>query len=453
MCSVTGAWALDDGAGPLGIRHFPDVMNAARERGRDSAGWMVDDVVARHTSDPWLGELAADAYRVMRQALANNRAEPTTEWVQDKAPEDVQPYHHRGWWVVHNGTIANDRELAHQLGIPAPRIDSMVLPHLLAACNPGGTLSGFTAALASVTGSFALLAYHEPTDAFFYAVNYKPLFVERVGGGYLFASLPHHLPGYGQLGHEPTKVPPYTAGRIARDGTVEQRDLLPAPTATTPAIVVCSGGLDSTVVATVMAQTRPTTLLHFTYGARAQEREGVAVAAIARELGCELLVVDATPLFTEVIGASRLTSTKPTELADGEAGAELAWEWVPARNLIMLSMATGIAEARGAEVVALGNNLEESGAYPDNEQEFIRTLNRALPNAVNLGKRVQLAEPVGNLMKHEIVRLGLEVGAPLGLAWSCYDGGELHCGSCGPCYMRRRAFEMNGEADPVVYAG
>src|SRR5205085_6785589 len=101
--------------------------------------------------------------------------------------------------------------------------------------------------------------------------------------------------------------------------------------------------------------------------------------------------------------------------------------------------------------IALGNNLEESGAYPDNEQEFIRALNVVMPNAVQEGRSVRFTEPVGNLMKHEIVKLGLEVGAPLDLTYSCYRGGELHCGRCGPCFMRHNAFRMNGAVDPLPY--
>ncbi len=78
--------------------------------------------------------------------------------------------------------------------------------------------------------------------------------------------------------------------------------------------------------------------------------------------------------------------------------------------------------------------------------EFIRLLNKVMPYAVGPNKHVELLMPVGgHLVKHEIVKLGLEVGAPLHLTWSCYDnGGERHCGRCGPCYMRRWAFRING---------
>src|SRR5690606_33507886 len=77
--------------------------------------------------------------------------------------------------------------------------------------------------------------------------------------------------------------------------------------------------------------------------------------------------------------------------------------------------------------------------------------NDLLPFAVADGKRVTLLEPVGALTKREIVARALELGAPVDLTWSCYDAGDFHCGQCGPCYMRRVAFQMAGVPDPIGY--
>jgi len=118
---------------------------------------------------------------------------------------------------------------------------------------------------------------------------------------------------------------------------------------------------------------------------------------------------------------------------------------------VFYSVAIAIAEAYDFDAVASGVNLEESGAYPDNEMEFVRLLSKVAPYAVRPNKKVELLMPVGNLVKHEIVRLGVEIGAPLHLTWSCYEGGEKHCGKCGPCYMRKWAFKINGLKDPVEY--
>lgn len=173
-----------------------------------------------------------------------------------------------------------------------------------------------------------------------------------------------------------------------------------------------------------------------------------AVQAIAAHLNAPLHILE-TDVLAKIGGSSLLTNGN---IASGEAGAEFAHEWCPARNLVLASLATAMAEAHGYTAIALGNNLEESGAYPDNEQAFIHALNTVMPNAVADGKHVRFIQPVGNLMKHQIVSLGLKVNAPLHLTWSCYKDGPKHCGDCGPCYMRRKAFTMNNATDPVEYA-
>jgi 7-cyano-7-deazaguanine synthase len=189
-------------------------------------------------------------------------------------------------------------------------------------------------------------------------------------------------------------------------------------------------------------------LLHFQYGSRAEGPEHAAIMAVAAHL--------AIPLHTIPMGIYDPKDSpllrNDSDIAGGEAGAEFAHEWVPARNLVMLSLATAYAEANGFETIILGNNLEEAGAYPDNEPEFINRFNDLLPFAVGDGKRVRVVMPVGNLMKHEIVALGEQLGAPMGLTWSCYRNGPIHCGKCGPCFMRRTAYTINGLKDPLQYA-
>lgn len=191
-------------------------------------------------------------------------------------------------------------------------------------------------------------------------------------------------------------------------------------------------------------------LLHFSYGARASGPEADRVPRIAEALGAEhdRLVIG----YEKLAGGSPLLDDV-SEIAGSVAGAEYAHEWVPARNLVMISSAVAYAEANGFHYVALGNNLEESGAYPDNEEQFTHLLDLVCDYAVHEGYFVRIVSPVGHLMKHEIVALGARLGVPWHLTWSCYQGGDRHCGRCGPCYMRRTAFERNGLSDPVMEGG
>jgi 7-cyano-7-deazaguanine synthase len=314
--------------------------------------------------------------------------------------------------------------------------------------------------LKEVVGSYALAVgrYYGAGSQLVLATNYRPIHLVRDGRTVFFASqLDYVYESPERLGLPSFTVPPYTLVSFHTSPSNDEW----APTYTslrttnprTPrALVVCSGGLDSTVAATQMREDGyEVTLLHYSYGCRAEQRERAAVEQVAAALGADVLHVDLRHLFTQVIGGSPLTNTSDA-IAGGEAGAEYAHEWVPARNLIMLSIAIDIAEAHDYTCVVLGNNLEEAGAYPDNEQEFIRLLNQVVPYAVADGKELSLSMPVGTLVKHEIVALGHKLGAPVALSWSCYNAGTVHCGECGPCYMRRHAHTMAGLVDPTEYA-
>ena len=393
-------------------------------------------------------------------AISNCRAEPTTEFVKEKQLRDVQPYTVGDWTVVHNGTIANDKELIAQYGLEVETlIDSAVLPALLDKQLGEHFDQGAVTDLLfnDVVGSFAVAITHalHPSHMFL-ACNYKPLYLgyHRDDKYWIFSSQKEYIVGNsltGQLANPISVIPmpAYSTCMLSRDMEPRQvvfDSLYPYKvTSNKKALVVCSGGLDSTVVAAKAIQEGyEVTLLHFLYSCRAEDKEKQAILDIAEYLKCEYMFVT-TDMFKNVIKGSPLTNTATTEFADGVAGAEFAHEWIPARNLIMLSIATGIAESHGFGTIMLGNNLEESGAYPDNEMEFINRLNDVLPYAVAANKRVRIEMPVGNLMKHEIVKLGLGLNAPMHLTWSCYNSGDKECGNCGPCFMKHTAFKINGE--------
>lgn len=458
MCAIVGA-IIKNIYSRSDLKEINEILahiwKASHERGRDGRGYYINsftDMIASESTKfincsdgsdsapPQLTEMHMRGTAI----IGNLRAEPTTEYVQNKNRDDQQPYFAGRWAIVHNGTIANDKELRTNR-VPT-KIDSAAIVEQLDLLNNTADRFGtFYNTIKGLKGSYAILANHasEP-DTLYVAVNYRPIWYARTEYGIFFASARHYFPE----GLVPQMVHPYTVNEFTAYGKHVEFTLYKHKT-TDKALVVCSGGLDSVVSATYAqrAMGMDVHLIHFLYGCRAEGHEIDAIKAVANELKCELTLF---PLNVYAKGDSPLLDAD-AQFAGGEEGAEFAHEWVPARNLLLLSVATAFAEARGIETIVLGNNLEEAGAYPDNEPEFIAKFNDLLPFAVGDGKRMRVIMPVGNLMKHEIVALGNEYKAPMHLTWSCYRNGEKHCGKCGPCYMRKTAFRINNLPEVIEY--
>lgn len=436
---------------------------AAEDRGRDSYGIISfyrdqKPSIFRRLGKPslsikdWTGAVVQSTTVVIN----NNRAEPTPEYVKDKSDQDIQPFGEQ-IFVTHNGIIANDHELQREYDLHRQSsIDSAIIPPLLEHLWDGST-EGLQAILREkLLGSYALaiVSSRKPMELYL-ACNYKPLFLEydRQNRTLFFSSLESYFGTGHILDSNPVReVKPYSLLHLDSGRGLEEVSLWRHNSAIDrKALVVCSGGLDSTVSAKLMKDRGyDVTLLHFRHGQRAEAKESRAVNKIAKMLGVQTFFFD-TDTFKKIGHSTLLDSLKEiTTREEGVSGAEFAHEWVPARNLIFLSIATGIAEAYGYGVIATGINLEEAGAYPDNEMIFNIKLSHLLPHATQFQKRVKVEMPVGNLMKHEIVQLGLEINAPLNLTWSCYEGGDNHCGKCGPCFMRLKAFEINDRPDPLL---
>ena len=470
MCGIGGVILTNEARSGVRLAHIrqklADLANQAIQRGRDSVGFAMlspNGVINRKWIEPDVrltpGDFPIDhEHRDAAVVILSRRAEPTTEWVSDKRPDDVHPFTGRGWWAVHNGTIANDKELRRDYDIQtATPIDSAVIPFMLAKCKNAEEIQ--ETLRSKIIGSFALAFFHEnDPNVLWLATNYQPLSIcyDKNDGALYFASLADYFPSESPTsGILATSVEPYTLMRVSRVNgkfTTEKWSLASQPKKS--ALVICSAGLDSTTAAGWAKHNGyDVHLLHFLYKCRAESKESAAIPKIAEALGCDYTFIR-TDFFKDVIGHSRLTETDAELMkeGDGVASAELAYEWVPARNLVMLSIATAFAEAHGYGYIMLGNNIEESGAYSDNTQLFTKRFRDILPVAVNLGTVVDLLEPVGHLTKREIVALAREVKAPLQYSWSCYESTEKHCGKCGPCFMRRNAFKMNGLIDPQPYA-
>lgn len=453
MCAIIGA-VLRPTATPFELARIHNVLDyiwqTSHARGRDGRGYAVNssnlavmdfhrDIQRKGEAPTQYPQLAGSFYSAT--VIGNLRAEPTTEFVHSKSKTDQQPYSLGKWAIVHNGTIANDKALRTG-GLPTT-IDSAAIVEQLE--DKHGTFGDFADVVRSLRGSFAILATHsEHTDRLWVAANYRPIWYIVTELGVFFASAREYLPSE----YPANMLQPYTIAAFNAHGMTHSESLYTSKEGD-KALVVCSGGMDSVVSAVYAQQTlgMDVHLIHFLYGSRAEGPEVVAVKAVAEAMGVPLTLF---PLNVYSKGDSPLLDPD-SKVAGGEAGAEFAHEWVPARNLLLLSVATAFAEARGIDTIVLGNNLEEAGAYPDNEPEFIARFNDLLPFAVGDGKRMKVLMPVGNYMKHEIVALGVALGAPLHLTWSCYRASEHHCGTCGPCYMRRTAFAINNIPEVITY--
>lgn len=217
-------------------------------------------------------------------------------------------------------------------------------------------------------------------------------------------------------------------------------------------VVVASGGMDSTAAMALYAARRhQLTAVTLNYGQR-HVREIDAAADVARFYGAEHVVAD-LPGLGQLLAGSSLTSLDMDVPFGHYAEPSMAATVVPNRNAILANVAVGIAVARKADAVALGVHSGDHPIYPDCRPAFIDALNVCVREATDGYHTPAVEAPFVHWTKTEVAAVAHQLGAPLGLTWSCYLGGEVHCGRCGTCYERREAFSEAGVPDPTEYAG
>ena len=202
-------------------------------------------------------------------------------------------------------------------------------------------------------------------------------------------------------------------------------------------LIALSGGVDST---TLLYEYREeiACAVGFDYGSKHNARELAAAKAICRELEIPYLII---PLaFIEEYFRSDLL------LSGGE---NMSSTVVPFRNGIMLSVLAGLAESRDLQQVLIANHFGDHAIYPDCRESFVKPMGEAITAGTSNG--VKLVAPYTTLTKAEIVARGTRLGVPYGKTYSCYQGGERHCGRCGTCRERHDAFVANGLEDPTLY--
>ncbi|MEM8867825.1 MAG: 7-cyano-7-deazaguanine synthase QueC [Verrucomicrobiota bacterium] len=214
-------------------------------------------------------------------------------------------------------------------------------------------------------------------------------------------------------------------------------------------VLIYSGGLDSTVLLYhLQASGHDVHALSVDYGQR-HRCELTRAESICHVLGVPFQIADLSGIQSLLAGSS-LTSPE-IEVAEGHYTEEnMKTTVVPNRNMILLSLATGHAISIGAQSVAYAAHSGDHAIYPDCRNEFADAMAAAIKIAD--WNPVELARPFVNLTKADIVRCGAELDVPFEATWSCYKGGDLHCGRCGTCIERREAFDLAGVPDPTPYA-
>ena len=219
------------------------------------------------------------------------------------------------------------------------------------------------------------------------------------------------------------------------------------------AVALLSGGMDSCVTAAIANQNYRLALLHASYGQLTEQRERRAFDEIADFFGVRERLVVRFDAFAQ-IGGSALTDDRIKVPESGEAlapDAGIPVTYVPFRNAHFLSAAVSWAEVIGATAIFIGAVAEDSSGYPDCRPEYYRAFQAVIREGTRPETQIEIVTPVIAMRKSEIVRRGLELGAPLDRTWSCYQFQDEACGTCDSCRLRVQAFAQAGMRDPIAY--
>lgn len=215
-------------------------------------------------------------------------------------------------------------------------------------------------------------------------------------------------------------------------------------------VVLLSGGMDSCVCAALAARDTDAAALHISYGQRTEERELRSFERICDRLGVKQRLAIRNEALS-IVGGSALTDRDiHVPEAQGQIGGEIPVTYVPFRNAHFLAAAVSWAEVLGAEKIYIGAVEQDSSGYPDCRPAYYKAFNAVVRTGTRDGN-IEIETPLIALKKSQIVKLGLELGAPFDLTWSCYSREDKACGICESCALRQRAFKEAGAQDPIPY--
>jgi len=216
-------------------------------------------------------------------------------------------------------------------------------------------------------------------------------------------------------------------------------------------VVLLSGGMDSCVCATLAARDTQAAAMHISYGQRTEERERQSFLGICDRLGIEKRLVLGNEVLAAVGGSALTDPGIQVPEAQGKIGGHgVPVTYVPFRNAHFLSAAVSWAEVLDATRVYIGAVEQDSSGYPDCRPAYYKAFNAVIQAGTREGK-IEVITPLIAMRKAEIVKLGLELGAPFDLTWSCYSREDRACGVCESCVLRLQAFAAAGATDPIPY--
>jgi 7-cyano-7-deazaguanine synthase len=219
-------------------------------------------------------------------------------------------------------------------------------------------------------------------------------------------------------------------------------------------VVLLSGGMDSCVTAAIARESHDVALVHASYGQRTERRERQAFDEIADFYGLHERLIVQLSHFGQ-IGGSALTDSRiavPEAHTPHPVGSNgIPSTYVPFRNAHFLAVAVSWAEVIGATSIFIGAVAEDSSGYPDCRPEYYRVFQQLVREGTRPETHIEIVTPVIGMRKWEIVRRGMELGAPLDRTWSCYQFEDVACGACDSCRLRLSAFAEAGIGDPIAY--
>ncbi len=212
------------------------------------------------------------------------------------------------------------------------------------------------------------------------------------------------------------------------------------------AICLVSGGLDSAVTAAIAKQDGfAVRFLFVDYGQKTNHKERKSSAALAEHYEAAQLDIVRLPWLKSFGGSGLFRKDVQLDKSNEK------FEYVPFRNSILLAVATALAEVSDADRVYIGSTGSDRIA-PDNSPEFIETFQQLAKLGTMIKTDIQIAAPLINMSKEQVVQTGVDLSVPFELTWSCHNATQLACGGCSNCRSRQAAFQSLGLVDPIKYA-